>query len=134
MRVKVNGLACAYRRIVEETSKRVDPVVECLCFFGLWLFPMGGTGRLARQRGWVGPPYRRHAFLWPAWSPALDRWAIDALLDLVHRAVPAGPLDSGRKLSPALRRAGVTTLYGSVPYRSLGSNDTTRGYAGERVA
>ncbi|HUY24956.1 MAG TPA: hypothetical protein VMV09_06595, partial [Candidatus Saccharimonadales bacterium] len=85
-RVESNGLGFDVRRLiagVQEAAKRVDPVVELLAFAGLELMPFRGDGKSARARGWTGPAGRTGAFRWCAWSQALDRWGIDAFLDLV---------------------------------------------------
>lgn len=146
VRFPVNGLGFDYRRIAAsvpgEAEKLADPVIECLCFFGLLLHPVGGRGNGTRpiQRGWAAPPNQRHAFQWPVWSDQLDRWAIDGLLDVVYRDTVgswrASPLRSGHKarLEDSWRRLGVTGLYGTVPFQQVGSSDTTRGYASERLA
>ncbi len=70
------------------TEKGVRTVypIEVMAFYGLALFPLRGdgirdTGR-ARQRGWTTGRRREDEFRWPAWRQPLDRWAIDALLDV----------------------------------------------------
>jgi hypothetical protein len=94
-----------------------DPVVELLAFAALPLFPTRGDGRWIRQRRWTDSSTRRGAFQWIAWRPALDRWAIDALLDLPPRDV-----------------GGLTLAkYRVVPYRPSARADTTRAYFAERV-
>jgi hypothetical protein len=94
-----------------------DPVVELLAFAALPLFPTRGNGRRVRQRLWTDSSTRRGAFQWIAWRPALDRWAIDALLDLPPREV--GGLTLAR--------------YQVVPYQPSARADTTRAYFAERV-
>ena len=94
-----------------------DPVVELLAFAALPLFPTRGDGRRIRQRRWTDSSTRRGAFQWIAWRPALDRWAIDALLDLL-------PRDIG-KLTLAKYRV--------IPYQPAARADTTRAYFAERV-
>lgn len=94
-----------------------DPVVELLAFAALPLFPTRGDGRLVRQRLWTDSSTRRGAFRWIAWRPALDRWGIDALLDLPPRDV------SGLALSK----------YRVIPYQPAARADTTRAYFAERV-
>lgn len=94
-----------------------DPVVELLTFAALALFPTRGDGRRVRQRLWTDSSTRRGAFQWIAWRPALDRWGIDAVLDL--------PTKSTRRLALAKYRV--------VPYRPSAQADTTRAYFGERV-
>lgn len=122
-RVTANGLGFDHRRLpaaAVNTSMTVDPVVELLAFHALWLFPVRGNGRRARARGWTASASTRGAFTWPVWEPALDRWAIDALLDRWY-------------LSERRARAfGVVGAYRSVPFRSRGSSDVTRAYASER--
>jgi len=134
-RVKANGLGFDYRRIAAsvpgEAPKWVDPVVECLCFFGLFLHPLSGDGRVPRQRGWTGP--RRSTFRWPVWENPLDRWAIDALLDIAYADL-AMPSSSIVPLPSSWRRLSVSALYGAVPFQRTGSSDPTRGYASERLA
>ena len=94
-----------------------DPVVELLAFAALPLFPTRGDGRWIRQRRWTDSSTRRGAFQWIAWWPALDRWAIDALLDLPPRDV-----------------GGLTLAkYRVVPYQPSARADTTRAYFAERV-
>jgi len=94
-----------------------DPVVELLAFAALPLFPTRGDGRWIRQRRWTDSSTRRGAFQWIAWRPALDRWAIDALLDLPPRDVSRLTL----------------TKYRVVPYQPAAQADTTRAYFAERV-
>lgn len=128
VRVEANGLGFDFRRLAmgvhAKSKKTVDPVVECLCYFGLALFPVRGNGRRERPRGWVDPPSRRGAFSWPVWEQPLDAWGIDALLDRVH----ARPQDM-----KMLRRYGVFGSFRSVPYKPMADADTTRAYASERV-
>jgi hypothetical protein len=127
-RITANGLGFDYRRFVSgvqpEASKSVDPVVECLAFFGLALFPVRGDGRRQRTRGWRTEPSKDGAFTWAAWLPALDRWAIDALVDLLPDA----------RSHPSIRpRLGISGLFETVAYHWVGSQDTTRAYASRRV-
>jgi hypothetical protein len=90
-REEVNGLGFDARRIpggmhpAATVGVYADPVVELLVFSALPLFPVRGDGRRVRQRLWADGNTRRGAFRWIAWRPALDRWAIDALLDLRSR-------------------------------------------------
>lgn len=123
VRASVNGLGFDVRRLVAGVrpgALGVDPVVELLAFCALGLFPVRGDGRAVRTRGWTGPAMRRGSFRWFAWTPWLDRWAIDALLDA---GFGSGPEQSAR--------LGVTAWYQSVPYQGLGSADVTRAYGGE---
>lgn len=94
-----------------------DPVVELLAFAALALFPIRGDGRRVRQRLWTDTSTRRGAFQWIAWRPALDRWGVDALLDLP-------PRDLGRL---------TLTKYRVIPYQPSARADTTRAYFAERV-
>ena len=123
-RVKANGLGFDPRRLPSSVQgsgaqgdNYADPVVELLCFLGLALFPTRGNGRHIRQRGWRDRATQRGAFQWLAWRPALDRWAIDAILDI---AKPT-PRD-------------VIARFGLVPYQPTGSSDVTRAYFAERLA
>lgn len=139
-RYQLNGLGFDFRRIAAsvpgEASKRVDPVVECLCFFGLLLHPVGGNRQTLRQRGWLPQTTRPHALRWPAWRPALNRWGIDALLDAVYADPSREDLGRQRRgrIKAGWRRLGVTALYGTLPFNPTGANDPTRGYASERIA
>jgi len=127
LRVQGNGLGFDSRRfaagIQAEAGVMVNPVVECLAFFGLTLFPVRGNGFSYRTRGWRKAS-KDGGFDWAAWSPLLDRWAIDALLD---QLAVAGR-DHGR-----LDRLGILARFQSVPFSPVGSADTTRAYASRRV-
>lgn len=94
-----------------------DPVVELLAFAALPLFPTRGNGQRVRQRLWTDSSTRRGAFQWIAWQPALDRWAIDALLDLPPRGLGGLTLAS----------------YRVIPYQPAARADTTRAYFAERI-
>lgn len=126
-RIASNGLGFDARRLVSGVQSRfegkvfTDPVVELLCFYGLSLFPLRGNGRRERTRGWSAPSSRRGSFTWPTWSPELDAWGIDALLDRFHGEAHFAPL----------RRIGVTGAFQSVPYQRKGEMDQTRAYASE---
>ncbi|MGH9224434.1 MAG: hypothetical protein ACRD2W_11800 [Acidimicrobiales bacterium] len=125
-RIASNGLGFDARRLVagvRDAEKRVDPLLEVLAFFGTSLFPMRGNGAESRARGWTGPPSRLGAFQWCAWLPALDRWAIDALLDLALGLSPRGA---------RARCLGISAWYRTSPYRALGSSDVTRAYGAVR--
>lgn len=120
-RVQLNGLGFDPRRLPAGVQGDgpgsevfADPVVELLCLCALALFPTRGDGRRIRQRGWRDRATQRGAFRWTTWRPALDRWAIDAFLDLDDP--PAGS---------------VVTQYGSVPYVPRASQDVRRAYFGE---
>jgi hypothetical protein len=126
-RIQANGLGFDARRIpagVQPGAEvSVDPVIECLAFFGLALFPIRGNGRKERTRGWLTDAWRVGAFRWPSWSPLLDRWAIDALLDMAPRAAHDLRL---------ARRLGISSWFETVPYKPKGSSDSTRAYASRR--
>jgi hypothetical protein len=128
-----NGLGFDFRRITAGSQagqdKYVDPAIECLAFLGLALFPVRGNGlprganpgrsRGAQTRGWRRNSSGRDIFLWPTWTPALDRWAIDALL---------GMFFSGGSDVPGLGR-----VFEVVEYRRRGDLDPTSGYASRPV-
>ena len=121
-RVQLNGLGFDPRRLPsgvhgDGSGKEVfaDPVIELLDFCALTLFPTRGNGARIRQRGWRDRATQRGAFEWSAWRPALDRWAIDAFLDLDHP--PHGS---------------VVAHYASVPYIPRGTQDVRRAYFSER--
>jgi hypothetical protein len=119
----LNGLGFDARRFPRgmhpkgKVSVCADPVVELLTFAALPLFPVRGDGRRVRQRLWTDNASRRGAFQWPAWRPALDRWGIDALLDLPS----SGP------------RGLILATFRVVPYRPDG-NESNRAYFAERVS
>ncbi len=139
VRVKDNGLGFDQTRLgsqSDSTAIWVDPVVEVLAFFGLALFPLRGRGtddRLGRslrsaalQRGWRTVESRdgersEVRFLWPAWSPQLDRDGIDALLDVWQP-----------ERRSAWRRLGVHAAWRIVPYRQRAQSDATRAFGSER--
>jgi hypothetical protein len=126
-RVAGNGLGFDARRLVagvRDAGPRIDPLLEVLAFCGLALFPFRGNGTQSRARGWTGPAGRRGSFQWCAWAPPLDRWAIDALLDMVGEA----------RTSMALAgRLGISRWYRTVPYQAKGAADSTRAYGAERL-
>lgn len=128
-RVEANGLGFDARRLVAgvhpAAKKSVDPVVECLAFFGLSLFPLRGDGRDVKQRGWIRESNKTRSFVWPAWKDSLDRWAIDALID----QVPASLGDKG-----IATRWGINDWFRSVPYAPMGSSDATRAYFSQRFS
>lgn len=145
VRVQANGLGFDHRRFapgVNPAAKPyVDPVVELLAFFGLWLFPVRGNGSSSasvRQRGFASKASAKHAFRWPCWHERRDRWAIDALLDRVHdprllRGVGSGGQVALGLAARALGRLGVHALYGTVYLKPKGSSDTNRAFAAERL-
>jgi len=136
-RIEVNGLGFDAMRITalaDGSKPRTDPIIETLAFFGLAILPMRGDGVSAdrrgvveryalRQRGWhlvdANRPRRLH---WPAWSPALERFGIDALLDAWR------PRERRN-----WRRLGVHSGWISVEYTPRGSADTTRGIGSEAL-
>lgn len=124
MRVDANGLGFDFKRIPsgDQPGKYVDPVVECLAFFGLAFFPVRGDGRNeGRTRGWrLNPP----SFSWPTWSAPLDRWAIDALVGLVLRESVARWRGLGM---------GITEVFEAVRFQKTGDMDQTAGLASRRV-
>lgn len=137
-RVQANGLGFDVTRssagVDASAEVMVDPVIECLAFEGLQLFPMRGDGERSGglQRGFTAAASRRGAFRWPAWRQLLDLWGVDALLDQVASALPRdGTVTPG--VIGRLRRLGVTALYGSVYQRPRGSADTYRAYGAERL-
>ncbi len=127
-RIANNGLGFDARRLVAGVRQgaplRVDPVIEVLAFCGLALFPIRGNGAEARARAWTGPGGRPGSFQWCAWAPPLDRWAIDALLDMVG---------SARATAAVASHLGITEWYRTVPYQRRGAADPTRAYGAERV-
>jgi hypothetical protein len=137
-RVQANGLGFDITRtsagVDASAEVMVDPVIECLAFEGLQLFPMRGDGDRAGglQRGFTSRASQRRAFRWPAWRQPIDLWGVDALLDQVAATLPHdGSVTAavGRRL----RRLGVTALFGSVYQRPRGSADTYRAYGAERL-
>lgn len=130
-RIDANGLGFDYRRMIPaailgKKQNRVDPVVECLAFYGLALLPIRGDGRRALTRGWRwDPASRRTRFIWPIWSQPLDRFGIDALLGALY----ANNLDQH-----VARQLDVESLFEAIPFRpEPGSADVTRGFASRRV-
>ncbi|MGH2747358.1 MAG: type I-G CRISPR-associated protein, Cas3-extension family [Actinomycetota bacterium] len=125
LRVQANGLGFDPRRLVSGVQAKpqvfVDPVIEILCFLGLSFFPVRGDGTRAQARGWTGPASKKGSFTWPVWTPALDAWAIDALLDRFYSDEPRGRLS----------RLGIRRAFTCVPYQALNKSDPTRAYASE---
>lgn len=161
-RVQANGLGFDVTRsspgVDASAEVMVDPVIECLAFEGLQLFPMRGDGERAGgfQRGFTSSASRRGAFRWPAWRQPLDLWGADALLDQVASDLPppwaarrperqldalldqvaSAPAREGsvtERVAGRLRRLGVTAVFGSVYQRPRGSADTYRAYGAERL-
>ena len=139
-REKGRGLGFDARRLapgihpLDVSPKRVNPGVEVLCFFGLGLFPVRGgsrrnPGRECPARGWLDKSSRRSAFAWPTWSTPLDSWGIDALLDRFYsllRGIEHWERHAGRRM----RLWEMTHVYGSVPFRGTGDQQTSA-YASE---
>jgi hypothetical protein len=134
LRREVNGLGFDVRRIEAGDppagGKYVDPVVECLVFHGLSLFPLRGDGQRDSTRGWRRPVKSRDSrragpsFRWPVWAQPLDRWAVDALLGQAFASVSADPRSLGLS---------VTRTFSIVPYRRTADLDQTTGYASRRT-
>lgn len=106
----------------DRTDHWVDPAIELLALAGLRLFPTRSNGATqARQRGWTGPRTRTGSFRWPAWRPVLDAMAIDAFLDIYWSTTrPTSSL-------------GVIAEWEMVPYNSLGSQDSNRGFGSRQM-
>ena len=136
-RVKANGLGFDIGRLGslgDDSEKWVDPVVETLAFFGLALLPVRSTGVDLRrggrrgsgvaQRGWKATPgvVGGPRFMWPAWTPDLDRSAIDALLDVW-----------GPDQKESWDRLGVRAGWQSVSYQRRALQDVTRAIGSERL-
>ncbi|MDA8312484.1 MAG: hypothetical protein M0Z46_18125 [Actinomycetota bacterium] len=115
----LNGLGFDARRLVgsaDPSEVFADPVIELLCFEALALFPTRGDGRRRIfERGWTNRQTRRGAFEWAAWRPLLDRWAIDAFLDIAEPD-----------------RRDVIGRWTVVPYQPRG-DETNRAYFAERL-
>jgi len=124
-RVRTNGLGFDIRRLPSgvqaDAPVMVDPVVECLCFVALRLFPVRGDGRQQLQRGWASGASQPGAFCWPVWSDPSDVWGIDALLDRLYSSHTRGERTD-------LQLYGVFGVFESVPYKPTGQSDVTRGY------
>lgn len=120
-RVVGNGLGFDLGRVAsqaDDTRMFVDPVIEVMAFYAMALFPVRGDGGLrTRQRGWSGSRSTIGAFRWPAWSPALGRDGIDALLDVSQTQAS---------------RMAANRWWEVVPFEASSSKDVTRGY-GSRV-
>ena len=136
-RIKDNGLGFDLTRMgsqADGSAMAVDPVVEVLAFFGLALLPVRGDGTDASQRrasyssavqrGWARVRGRRreYRFMWPAWSHALDRAAIDALLDIWN---------PDRKSH--WNRLGVHAGWQTIQFKPRATEDATRAFGAERI-
>jgi hypothetical protein len=106
-----------------QADVQVDPFIELACFFGMLLMPVRGNGTTARQRGWSNRALSRHAFSWPVWEPSIDRWGIDALLDIAWGGHPQS----------VLKTWGITGLFGSVAQQPRSTSDVSRAYGSERL-
>lgn len=139
--VKDNGLGFDIARF-RDGAKFVDPVVETFAFFGLSLFPVRGDGvdsprQQARQRGWKIGGSR--GFKWPAWSGALDSYAIDALLDSWHTSWRYRKLRNGNEYEwkptfATWKRLGIHAAWESTRYVPVSRSETNRGYGSRRLA
>jgi hypothetical protein len=125
-RVDLNGLGFDFRRIPagsQSGGPHVDPLLECLAFYGLALLPTrGGGGARAWTRGWTAGSGSH--FQWPTWSANLDRWAIDALLGALYGE------DASRWRRQGL---GVTGVFETIRYQRTGDMDQTAGFASRVV-
>jgi len=128
LRVGVNGLGFDYRRIPSGSQSggpHVDPVLECLAFYGLAFLPTRGDGGArAWTRGWTAVADRPQRFCWPTWSMPLDRWAIDALFGELF----ASDVERWRGLG-----LGVTGMYEARAFRRTGDMAQTAGFASRPV-
>ena len=132
-RVADNGLGFDLTRITsqaDESRKMVDPIIEVLAFFGLFLFPVRGDGvdlripgspsfASSRQRGWERRP---RVFRWPAWRQLLTLNGIDALLDVWSPDEPS-----------KWKELGVHAGWRTVEYMSRSSSDPTTGFGTQRL-
>ena len=134
-RVRNNGLGFDVTRLTalaDSSHNRVDPIIEVLAFFGLALLPVRGPGvtdgdpgvresTAVRARCWHRlEDERSMRMCWPAWSVALRRGAIDALLD----AWQPGSRSAWHSL-------GVHAGWRSVEYKGRSQNDSTKGIGSE---
>lgn len=141
-----NGLGFDITRIPDRASEsggsiRVEPVIEVLAFFGLALLPVRGDGvrrrqERARQRGHGIGGRREGVFVWPAWSQPLDRWGIDALMDLWYQTWALRKTGDGlrwRTSSSEWSKLGVHAGWETQPYRPTANADSTRGFGSSRI-
>ena len=143
--VSDNGLGFDISRLPDRARESVrimvNPVVEVLAFFGLALLPVRGDGvrqrqERVRQRGHGIGGRRENTFVWPAWSQPLDRWGIDALLDVWYQAWTPRRVDDGlewRTFRSDWDRLGVHAGWETRPYRPTASADSTRGFSSELI-
>lgn len=113
----------------------VHPVVEVLAFFGLALLPVRGDGirrkyPSTRQRGHRVAGHR--GLLWCAWSEPLDRWAIDALLDVWHHTWHRSSTGKWATRESDWDRLGVHAAWHATPY-DHDRSDPTRAFNNEPV-
>ena len=141
-RIQTNGLGFDVTRaaagVYGSADVMVDPVVECLAFEGIQLFPVRGRReKSALQRGFITVARRRRSLRWPTWEQPLDLWGIDAILDQVWAILSTVARDADLGARPLvvskLRLLGVTSLHGSVYQQERGGSDTYRAYGGERL-
>ena len=99
-----------------KSDMMVDPIIELLAFAALELFPTRGNGQTILQRRWTDSLTLRGAFKWEAWKPSLDRWAIDAFLDL-------------KSLDQSL----VVARFQVVPYKKRAKDEMNYAYFAERI-
>lgn len=136
-RVTANGLGFDATRLTalgDGSSNRVDPIIESLAFFGLALMPLRGNGVCGDWRGISGSvasrprcwhlsdTRRTRRMCWPAWTPSLGKFGIDALLDCWK------PQDRR-----SWRSLDVNAGWASVEYKGRGQNDATRGIGSEAL-
>lgn len=136
-RIKSAGLGFDLTRLgalPDDTSQWIDPVVEVLAFFSLFVLPVRGDGTdqfpsrspaaRARQRGWRRMPGsgRDRCFVWPAWRQLLDCDGVDALLD-VWRPTQKDEWP----------RSGVHAAWRSIEFKRKGSSDVTKAFGSERL-
>ena len=126
-----NGLGFDIARLGHSEDNWIDPVAEVLTFFGLAMFPVRGDGikrkySSARQRGWQGT--RQRNFVWPAWKQPLDRYAIDALLDVWWYHNRDGNKPVNWQQNSLWKQLGIKAVWQSPRYTPTGSADRTCAY------
>lgn len=128
-RIRANGLGFDHRRFLSPADPKgdvwVDPVVECLAFCGLLIFPIRGNGTSPATRGWSNRQSRAGAFRWMAWQQPLNVTGIDALLDHYWNT-------TSNKHPTDFVSASITQ-FESLAYTPRATMDQTRGYASRRV-
>ncbi|HVX16867.1 MAG TPA: hypothetical protein VHA73_02455 [Acidimicrobiales bacterium] len=121
-RRRSNGLGFDFRRVAssaDEAEKCVTPCVEVLAFLGMWFYPVCGHERLRHPTAVTRANPSNGPFSWIAWTAALDRDAIDAILDVAR---------DDRHAS----RLGISAAWESVSLRVEGA-DPTRAFASRRI-